>query len=232
MQLKFNSFHLKLFAVLFMIVDHIAYYTISPDIPIYTIMRIVGRLAAPIFWFCFVEGYKRTKNKTKYKLRLLVSASIMSIGNMALHYLLDTNRLSLLTPNMFLSFFMCALLVDTIQQCIKSKSRWQSLLLFMLSIIVILLIGQCCEYSYFIICFVLLYHFVKNDIMKNLLYILMITALSLLLKAPLQIFAIGSLFFFMIYDDKKPRHNWKYFFYIFYPAHVWAFVIFAKLLFS
>ena len=66
MQLKFNSFHLKLFAVLFMIIDHMAYYMISPDIPIYAIMRMVGRLAAPIFWFCFVEGYKRTKNKTKY----------------------------------------------------------------------------------------------------------------------------------------------------------------------
>lgn len=230
MQLKFNSFHLKLFAVLFMIVDHIAYYTISPDIPIYTIMRMIGRLAAPIFWFCFVEGYKRTKNKTKYKLRLLVSASIMSVGNMTLHCLLNTNKLSLLKPNMFLSFFMCALLVDTIQQCIKSKSRLQSLLLFVLSIIIVLFVGQHCEYSYFIICFVLLYHFVKNDAIKNLFYILTMTALSILLNAPLQIFAIGSVFFFTTYNNIKPKQNWKYFFYLFYPLHIWLLIIISKLL--
>lgn len=230
MQLKFNSFHLKLFAVLFMIVDHIAYYMISPDIPIYTIMRIVGRLAAPIFWFCFVEGYKRTKNKTKYKLRLLISASIMSVGNMTLHCLLNTDRLSLLKPNMFLSFFMCALLVDTIQQCIKSKRRWQSLLLFVLSIIIVLFIGQHCEYSYFIICFVLLYHFIQNDVIKNLFYILTMTALSILLNAPLQIFAIGSVLFFATYNNTKPKHNWKYFFYLFYPLHIWILIVIAKLL--
>lgn len=230
MQLKFNSFHLKLFAVLFMIVDHIAYYTISPDIPIYTIMRIVGRLAAPIFWFCFVEGYKRTKNKTKYKLRLLVSASIMSMGNVTLHYLINTNRLSALTPNMFLSFFMCALLVDIIQKCIESKSRWQSLLLFILSIIVVFLIGQYCEYSYFIICFVLIYNFIQNDVIKNLFYILSMTGLSIVFNTPLQIFAIGSALFFTTYNNTKPKHNWKYFFYLFYPLHIWILIIISKLL--
>ena len=230
MKLKFNSFHLKLFAVLFMIIDHIAHYMINPELPAYSIMRIVGRLAAPIFWFCFVEGYKRTKNKTKYKLRLLISASIMSVGNMTLHCLLNTDRLSLLKPNMFLSFFMCALLVDTIQQCIKNKSRWQSLLLFMLSIIIILFIGQHCEYSYFIICFVLLYHFIQNDAIKNLFYILTMTALSILLDAPLQIFAIGSVFFFTTYNNIKPKQNWKYFFYLFYPLHIWLLIIISKLL--
>ncbi len=230
MRLRLNSFYLKLFAVLFMLIDHIAYYMINPELPVYSIMRIVGRLAAPIFWFCFVKGYNRTRNKTKYKIRLICSAAIMSIGNIAIHYICNTNKLSLLKPNMFFSFLMCAVVIDIIELCVKTKKTWQSALLFILSIIVVLFIGQHCEYSYFIICFVLLYHFVKNDTMKHLLYILMITALSLLLKAPLQIFAIGSLLFFMIYDDKKPRHNWKYFFYIFYPAHVWTFVIFAKLL--
>lgn len=230
MRLRLNSFYLKLFAVLFMLIDHIAYYMISPEFTAYSIMRIIGRLAAPIFWFCFVEGYKRTRNKTKYKIRLICSAAMMTIGNIAIHYICDTSKLSLLKPNMFFSFLMCAVMIDIIELCIKTKTIWQSVLLFILSIFIILFVGQHCEYSYFIISFVLLYHFVKNDAIKNLLYICVMTILSILLNAPLQIFAIGSLFFFMAYEPTKPKHSWKYFFYVFYPIHIWILVILVKLL--
>ena len=230
MQLKFNSFHLKLFAVIFMIIDHIAYYCISPDLSIYIIMRIIGRLAAPIFWFCFVEGYKRTRNKKKYKIRLLIAAIIMSVGNVVIHYVCDTEKLSLFKPNMFLSFLMCAITIDIINKCIKSKSIIKTIVFFVLSIIIVFFIGTYCEYSYFIISFILLYHFVQNDVIKNQLYILLMVVLSILLKAPLQIFAIGSVLFFAIYNNTKPKHNWKCFFYLFYPLHIWFLIIISKLL--
>ena len=57
---KFNTFHLKLIAMIFMIIDHIAYFLMPANSMLWLIMRCIGRLAAPMFWFCFVEGYKHT----------------------------------------------------------------------------------------------------------------------------------------------------------------------------
>lgn len=66
---------LKWIAVLFMLIDHIAYY-FYPHMPndLYTIMRIIGRLAFPIFAYGIVLGAERTRSIVKYFLRLIIFA--------------------------------------------------------------------------------------------------------------------------------------------------------------
>ncbi|MCM1092090.1 MAG: conjugal transfer protein TraX [Butyrivibrio sp.] len=70
---------LKLFAVITMLIDHIAAVVVirmlrqhyEPELyTIYMVMRQIGRIAFPIYCFMLVEGLARTRNKWKYAARL------------------------------------------------------------------------------------------------------------------------------------------------------------------
>lgn len=75
-----NSNTLKVIAILAMIIDHIGYYfSFCLDENVYDIMRIIGRIAMPIFVFLLVQGYKKTSNLKKYLYRLLLYAIITQI---------------------------------------------------------------------------------------------------------------------------------------------------------
>jgi uncharacterized membrane protein len=71
-----NSAQLKILACVFMLIDHIG-AVLYPDM---RILRIIGRLAFPIFVFLIAEGYRRTKDITDYMGRLLVFALISQLA--------------------------------------------------------------------------------------------------------------------------------------------------------
>ena len=67
---------LKFIALIAMTSDHIALAFISPEDPIYFVMRFFGRATAPIMTFFIVEGYIHTRNRKKYFMRILIFAMI------------------------------------------------------------------------------------------------------------------------------------------------------------
>lgn len=75
-----NSNTLKIIAIIAMIIDHIGYYfSFCLDENVYDIMRIIGRVAMPIFVFLLVQGYKKTSDVKKYLFRLSIYAMITQI---------------------------------------------------------------------------------------------------------------------------------------------------------
>ncbi|MBU3142605.1 TraX family protein [Clostridium sp. CF012] len=66
---------LKLLALVTMLVDHIGYMYFPNEI----LLRIIGRLAFPIFAYQIAIGYSRTSNIKKYVLRLSLFALITQI---------------------------------------------------------------------------------------------------------------------------------------------------------
>ena len=65
--LPLNSLHLKLLAMVTMLIDHMG----ATLFPYALWMRCVGRLAFPIFCFLIAEGCAHTRDKKRYAARLL-----------------------------------------------------------------------------------------------------------------------------------------------------------------
>ena len=74
-----NSNGLKMIAIFVMVLDHIAHSFISVMSPFYYIFRMVGRVTAPIMFYSLANGYKYTRNKVNYGLRLFIFAIISQI---------------------------------------------------------------------------------------------------------------------------------------------------------
>lgn len=67
---------LKFLALLFMLIDHIHYFfEFTGAIP--EVFFIIGRLSAYLFLFCMIEGFRHTRSRTKYFLRIYVLAAAM-----------------------------------------------------------------------------------------------------------------------------------------------------------
>ena len=71
-----NADLLKLFAMIVMLIDHIGAFLIQTDDPLYRPLRIIGRLAFPIFCFLISEGAHYTRSMPKYMGRLALFAII------------------------------------------------------------------------------------------------------------------------------------------------------------
>ena len=59
---------LKVIALVSMVFDHVG----DNFFPDQVWMRVIGRIAMPIFAFCIAEGFSHTRDKTKYLLRMLL----------------------------------------------------------------------------------------------------------------------------------------------------------------
>lgn len=71
---------LKLLAMIAMILDHM--WLFLPNLPYF--FHWIGRLAAPIFLFCCVEGYIHTSNKKKFFIKIYSLSVFMGLMNLVL----------------------------------------------------------------------------------------------------------------------------------------------------
>ncbi|MCI8880291.1 MAG: conjugal transfer protein TraX [Clostridiaceae bacterium] len=77
-QAALNGNQLKAAALAAMTIDHVV-SVVFPGYPAVwwiVLLHLIGRLAAPIFWFFVAEGYHHTHDRRKYAARLLVFAVI------------------------------------------------------------------------------------------------------------------------------------------------------------
>ncbi len=64
-----TAFHLKMAALITMVIDHTAAALTLPR-GVDTLMRSIGRMAFPIYAFFIAEGCRYTRSRERYMLRL------------------------------------------------------------------------------------------------------------------------------------------------------------------
>lgn len=217
----FSGSALKRIAILSMFIDHAAlvllYWGILyPNLPIiegtsidtvyriYKLMRNIGRIAFPIFCFLLVEGFTHTSNRKKYALRLLLFACISEIPfDLAVsNTLFDPN-----TCNVFITLVLGLLTIWTMDH-FRDKVPMQ-LLLALLGCYLAYRINS--DYDYRgIILIVLLYYFRYDRSLQSFA-----GAISLYWEWP----AMFAFIPISMYNGTRGISR-KYFFYIFYPAHL------------
>jgi hypothetical protein len=117
-----TGFDLKYLALIFMVLDHIHYFfEFTGKVPIW--FSWVGRLAAPLFLFCFIEGFFHTHDRKKYFLKIYAIAVIMGLIQFGFYNVLSFAQRGdgFIPENAMLSSFAILFVVLQGIEWIKSK---------------------------------------------------------------------------------------------------------------
>lgn len=212
-----SSFALKILAILTMTIDHIG-FLLFPQL---TWLRAIGRLAFPIFAFQIGIGFRNTKNKKKYIVRMLLFAIISQIPyHLALQaaipgYPIRINIGATLT---------CGLLA---LYCLENiNKKW---LKYVFTTFIILL-GTYIHMDYGslgILMIIVLYYFEIDKIFSTIFYIVVVISDCLIDNSTFSIPQIFALIPMFLYNGKKGK-NIKYLFYAYYPLHLIILVLLKK----
>ena len=113
---------LKILALIFMTIDHIGEFI--PDMPIW--FRWIGRMSAPIFFFCAAEGICHSRDKRQYLKRLWKMSLCMVLIEAVLPPLAEIYfglKSVYFSNNIFLSIFLGTLLVYLLEQSKSDKAK-------------------------------------------------------------------------------------------------------------
>ena len=226
--MKFGIFSnnvLKIIACITMLIDHMG-VVLFPKI---TILRIIGRIAFPIFAFLLAEGCYYTRNKIRH---LLVISGFAAVMQVVLFLATRMNDFSI-----FIHFSIAVLLclvIDLIEKFIKERKVIVSIALilsFLISVIMLILIDKNTTYFfsnygvYGIFVPVILYIIRKYIKHIHVFVSIMVICLAMVLMHfftvwMYQLYGMIACVFILLYNGKKGKYNLKYLFYIFYPLHL------------
>ena len=240
-----STFALKITALILMVIDHIGcYFDWAPHW-----FRIIGRGSYPLFLFCMVWGYKYTKDRRLYLLRLYIMSVFMSF----FMYTIDTHFVTANgygNNNIFVPMLLVGVIISTIETFQRDRHKGSLLLagIFLVQVLYAVLpmfipflrslsgdvlTGlipnlELNEYgSLFVILGVIMYFTKENKDLFTDIYIIfcMIQFAGEIASYGVvsQAFMIIALPFMLKYNNEKGP-GLKYFFYIFYPAH--TFILF------
>ena len=222
----FSAIAVKYIAVLAMTVDHMAFMFVPPESPLYFMMRLIGRLTAPIMSFFIVEGFIHTRNYKKYFFRMFAFAII----SQPFYFIMIFRR----TPQNTAEFFMhlnvmfnfCVSLI--MLKIVSGKLRTEKKI-FLSGICFML--ADLCDWSFIIPAWVLIFFFFRNSTKIRTLLFISVSVILMILKN-LEIYNIGVIMAIVpiaLYNGKRSEKHRKinrWFFYIYYPLHIAVIEIF------
>lgn len=203
---------LKLVACLCMLIDHLGASCFSSVM----VLRIIGRLAFPIYCFLLVEGAVHTHDMKKYILRMGIFALISEIPfDLALfHRVIYPGH-----QNVFFTLGLGLLAIWFIEHPIEHLEIPDNLYKFLV-IIAAGLIAEFLNTDYgftgvAVIC--VFYHLREQPQLKY-----PIAALLLAAMGGVEVYAVLALIPILLYNGQRGRQTkaMQYGFYIFYPAHL------------
>lgn len=234
-----NSNQLKLIAIIAMTVDHIAWAMFDgyPTALLPLVMHIIGRLTCPIMCYFIAEGYHYTRNINKYTFRLFAFAFVSHFA-----YIFASN--DFVDFKSFIPFYygnflnqtsvMWSLAWGLVMLRIADSKRIKSIYKVLL-VILICIITLPSDWSCIAALCIMAIGTNRGDFRKQMSWMIFYVALYSLVyffaidKAYgiLQMGVVLSIPVIAMYNGergKNPKINkfMKWFFYIFYPAHLFA----------
>lgn len=220
-----TSASLQLIAIITMIIDHVGLFLCGNDLG----MRLVGRLAMPLFCFMLAEGFLHTKGKRwKYFGRLAIFALISQLP----FDLLSNSAASPVRLNV-----MFTLATGFAAMALIEYGKWA-----VIGLPVFFIVAEYLHMDYgaygiaMIVGFYLISKFLgkkKQKIWRWLAYIVtFFTSTTIYVAAKqnaTQLFALLAIIPIILYNGKLGKRLPKWFGYIFYPAHLLAIFIIKSL---
>lgn len=243
---------LKIIAVITMFIDHFAastmqdnpqvwdftfifntfLYSENPVSMLYIILRSIGRIAFPIFCFLIVEGFFHTKNVKKYALRLLIFAFISEIPfDLALmnQHIEPGKLFELSYQNVYFTLFIGLLVIWAMNK--SNNNVFISILAFFIGSFAAFFIRS--DYGYMGIIPIVMFYLAHDSKIKTAFANIFGFAFEFqhwgaaYLSIPLIHFYNGERG--KIYNGKFGVFL-KYFFYAFYPVHLFLIYLIPRLL--
>lgn len=224
-----NSNQLKTLAIIAMTIDHLV-CVIYPGYPKdwwILCLHIIGRLTAPTMWFLIAEGYHYTRNLKKYIGRLFIFAIISHFAyNFAFGIPFIPFQTSVFNQTSViwsLAWGVVAIAISDEKRC--SLKAWQKSILIML----ICLITFCSDWSCIAVMAILAIYGNRGNLKKQtigMMFWVFIYALVYFffidkVYGVIQLFVIICIPFMKQYNGKRGRwKGMKWFFYLYYPAHL------------
>jgi len=250
---------LKLIACVSMLIDHVAATLVSARlmnaVPEYAaqllclqrLMRIIGRIAFPIYCFLLVEGAHRTRDPKKYALRLFVGMLLSEIPfDLAFSGTWMEYKWTLTTPLLgfnptFNSVMMTLMLGFGMLQCMKQlKGFWRAAVILPFYVLAEMLDT---DYAGMGILLIAVFALTRGTAHEKLLCFLGCAVVLCSGGKDMQVFGIWintegfamlSLIPIFLYDGRKLTHSkavqWS--FYLFYPVHIAILALLRFLIFG
>ncbi|MGT2800087.1 TraX family protein [Streptococcus marmotae] len=242
---RFNAFQLKLGMALLMVLDHIHVIPGLVNPTMESIFHALTRCVGVWFAYMAVEGFIYTRSRWGYLRRLVAFALMMLLGNGALNFLLASPEVHI-GNNIFMTLAGGVLVLQLAwgdgQQLIPQKG-----LRIFLAILVGALASFGTEGGILMIPFIVLtYAFREKEMVRNSSYVVLSVLLFIM---SFQVYlswqeTLGELlynsdwlfitvlpFMYLYNGERGLQTMWsKYFFYLFYPLHIWVIAVIAYLL--
>lgn len=204
---------LKLIAATAMLLDHMG-LLLCPRI---ILLRVLGRLAYPIFAYMIAEGCRYTRNKLRYFLLLFG----LGAGCQIVYFFFSGDTYL----NILLTFSASVLLIYALQASYEGEKKTLWSIVFGAGFLGVFALTRviAIDYGFWGILTPVLVSFAHIRKFPGWAAVLMLGAGLLFLGADhggIQYFALFALPLLLLYSGKRGKGNMKYFFYIFYPVHL------------
>lgn len=204
MKFGINTFTLKMIAVVAMLIDHVG----AVLLPQYEILRIIGRIAFPIFAYTLVEGFIHTHDVKKYMMRMGILALVSEVPFDLAFY---GTPLEFGHQNVFFTLFLGLVMLYLM---LKAPTALRSFL----CVLAILLVSEFLRTDYNSMGLLMIFWFYQYR-NHRIVKIIGIAIINVFLMGYIQVYAVLALIPIALHNGEQGP-KCKRFFYGFYPVHL------------
>ena len=214
---------LKIIACLTMLLDHIGavFMPAAADYGLYYALRIIGRIAFPIYCFLLAEGVAHTKNPMKYGLRLFIGILLAELPFDLAFY----GGFSWAGQSVMVTLFLGFVMALVMQRIERAK---------LAAVIIFACLAELLrtDYGAWGIAMIALFVLTRDRQDRNVLQALMLAVICWMMnsmrvpifgiRVPIELFALLALIPIFAYSGRKTTHGKavQTAFYLFYPVHL------------